>query len=145
MSLSYPNLTLEELEVQFQAWRNQKKYSRERVPEELWEKAIALTTRYGVALLIKRLNLNYHGFKSRLEKRRLEPPAVIQTESPSAFVAVDVPFSLPSCLPTCAQVEVERVDGTRMRLYAPANQSFDVHSLMNTFLEGSHASNYPTK
>ena len=145
MSSSYQNLTLEELEVQFQAWRHQKKCLREKVPEELWKRAIALTDRYGVAPLIKRLNLNYHGFKRRLGKKDLEPQAVIQKETASAFVAVDIPFSSPSSFATCDRVEVERVDGTRMRLYALANQSFDVHSLMNTFLEDSPASNYPTK
>ena len=96
MSSSYRSLTIEELEVQFQAWRNQKKYPREKVPEELWEKAVALRARYGVASLIKRLNLNYHGFKNRLEKKDLEATAVIDKETASAFVAVDIPFSSPS-------------------------------------------------
>jgi len=42
-------------------------------------------------------------------------------------------------------VELERIDGVLMRLYASANQSFDIHSLMHTFLEDGHASGYPTQ
>ena len=52
---SYPNLTLEELEAQFQAWRTQKKYPRERVPEELWQKAVSLIPRYSKTTIINNL------------------------------------------------------------------------------------------
>lgn len=148
MSVAPLPLTLEELESEFQTWRSQKKYPREKVPEDLWQKAISLLPRYNQGTIIKRLHINREGFKKRLAPQALgqqissQASTLVGKDQKTAFVEMEIPFPPVSQSPVCDRVEFERADGSRMSLYASPAQPFDINSLMTTFLGENHASSH---
>lgn len=64
--------SLEEVQGQFQAWRRQRTKG-QRIPEELWQAAVALYPRYSVYQISRTLRLDHMDLKARVgvgEKRR---------------------------------------------------------------------------
>ncbi len=64
--------SLEEVQGQFQAWRRQRTKG-QRIPEELWQAAVALYPRYSVYKISRTLRLDHMDLKGRVgvgEKRR---------------------------------------------------------------------------
>ncbi len=64
--------SLEEVGGQFQAWRRQRTRG-QRIPEELWQAAVALYPRYSVYKISRTLRLDHMDLKARVglgEKRR---------------------------------------------------------------------------
>ncbi len=138
---SQKELILEEVAIEFQEWRSQKKYKQEKIPEHLWFKARDLTLSYPPTRVAKKLGLNLKDLKKRL---KLIGPPESTVKSPQEFIEPQLPFSSIYPVAVCQEVEFERTDGSRMKLYASKDQSFDLHALMSVFLEGSHASSHPT-
>lgn len=117
---------LTDLAQQFAQWRASRTTPRGRIPQPLWAQAVALSQRLPLARVAKQLGLTPH----TLKRRRAEAGAVTVPTSPprfSPFVEVQAP-----AWPT-AEVEVQRADGTRLRITysesAPA-----LAPLLQTFL-----------
>ncbi len=134
--------TLESVQQQFQDWRLHKTHPREKVPESLWKQAEALIGSYSRTRIAKTLGLNQEIFKRRLSQR------TILNAAPSSeldFVEIDLKSVSSFRFSSCQQVELERADGTQMRLYASADHPFDARCLIQTFLEENHATSNRTK
>jgi hypothetical protein len=113
---------LEHLAEQFTHWR-QSRSRRERIPNALWAQAVSLTSVLPVSRVAKRLRLGVNDLK----KRRGSPPA-----APLTFV--EVTASGPP-RPVGLEVEVQRPDGTQLRLSAP-EATPALTALVQTFWAG---------
>lgn len=101
-------LRIEPLRQQVEAWRKNKG-SNEKMPEPLWEEAIALAKIYGVSPVQRILRIDYRG----LERRALgilKPPAKVRWAARPSFI------ELPSLPTRRAEHLVELEDGTGRKL-----------------------------
>jgi hypothetical protein len=114
---------LRHLAQQFTQWRQSRTTSRGRLPPPLWAQAVALTHVLPLSRVAKRLGL----CPQRLRKRGSGTGPALSAALP--FVEVAPIWRSPT-----AEVEVQRPDGTRLRiLYSEAAPA--LAPLLQTFLE----------
>lgn len=112
----------------FAQWRQSRRTPRGRIPAELWDRAVALTATFSVSRVAKQLGLTSHALKRRCARQNGN---VAPTSLPSFphFVEVATPWRTPA-----TEVEVQRPDGTRLRiLYSDAAPA--LVPLLQTFLD----------
>ena len=119
---------LSHLVQQFAQWRQSRTTPRGRIPPSLWAQAVVLSQAFPLARVANRLGLTPHTLKRRAGSQAATVPTPLSA-SPH-FVEVTAPaWRTPT-----AEVEVQRADGTRMRLtYSEANPA--LVPLLQTFLE----------
>jgi hypothetical protein len=107
------SLSLNEVAHDFEMWRKSKPHLKSRIPEKLWESAVALTATYPVSKISQILKLNHTELKRRVEQR-------VTPDGPS-FIPVEVPdcSSVRKGLggrnrPTCL-IDLESSGGIRFR------------------------------
>jgi len=122
-------LTLEGVRRQFEKWRKTKKPG-SRIPEELWDAAVALCEQYSPSKVSLALRLSSNDLKKKVAARQAsEPPSVVQ---PASFIEFALPA--PSNEPECV-VEMENRHGDRMKIYFTDKGSTDLVALSRAFLE----------
>jgi hypothetical protein len=115
--------------VLFEQWRATRQ-GRSKIPDELWQAAVALHGRYSASQLCRELRLSASALRSHLRKAMPETAS-----SCPAFVPLQAePLGQPApALPTAAAAEIrliwERADGTRLRLLLPVSLWARVESL----------------
>ena len=122
---------LDRLAGQFEHWRQTRSHPRARIPQELWEQAVALTTAVAPSRVATHLRLGPNDLKKQIAAR--QPPPVEAPGESLGFVEV---MPVPSWPTATAGTEIERqrTDGTRLRLHAP-DSSLPLAELVRTFLE----------
>jgi hypothetical protein len=113
---------------QFTQWRQRRTTPRGRVPQALWDRAIALTREVPLARVAQQLGL----CPQRLRKRSREKAVaagVSAVPAPPSFVEVP-----PAWRSLSVEVEVKRVDGTCLRINYH-DSSPPLALLLQTFLE----------
>lgn len=124
-----PTSNLQAVQKQFEQWRNQKRSRREPIPEELWESVISLSSQYGRGHLCKTLGLNSSALKSRLENYG----SISKQQESNHFVEVRLnPADESGAI--CSKIEVERPDGSRMRIHFQEGVNMPIPSLIHSFL-----------
>jgi transposase-like protein len=112
----------------FAQWRQSRRTPRGRIPQCLWEQAVALTATFSVTRVAKQLGLTPHALKRRCAARN-GPPAPTSLSASSHFVEVTAAWRTPT-----TEVEVQRTDGARLRItYSEASPA--LAPLLQTFLE----------
>jgi hypothetical protein len=117
---------LQHVAQQFTHWRQSRPTPRGyRIPDALWAEALTLAEVLSVPRVAKQLHL-----KPQALKRRQSAPGPQPLPPPAAFVEV-APTVWRACT---AEVEVQRPDGTRLRItYSEAAPA--LASLLQTFLK----------
>ena len=134
-------LTLEEIVIEFQEWRSHKKYKQAKIPVYLWDKAKALTSSHSPGRVAKKLGLNLNDLKKRLNPQKI---CDSKEDLSQTFIEASLSFTNTNPFPSCQSVEFERADGSKMKIQAPINQSFDLSSLMTAFLGESDVASHTT-
>jgi hypothetical protein len=125
---SQAEVALQQLAVQFTQWRQSRRtpYG-PRIPEALWTEAVRLVQLLPLTRVAKALHLKPHALKRRSGMGKTPVP-------PSARDLPFVEVTLGAHRSTTTEVEIQRPDGTRLRITyhdaAPA-----LTSLVHTFLE----------
>jgi hypothetical protein len=118
---------------QFEHWRRSRTNGHARIPEDLWDQAVALSTVLSNGRVAKRLRLS----PTDLRKRRVaqQAPATIRgAETPPRFVDITPSMPWSTAPPAETQVEFERPDGTRMCIRYRESAT-PLVALVRTFLE----------
>jgi hypothetical protein len=119
---------LQHLAQRFAQWRQGRTTPRGRIPLPLWAQAVALASVLPLTRVAKQLGLTPQALKRRREVLGCAP--VPPPSSSLPFVEVQ---TLPWRMPT-AEVEVQRADGTRLRIsYSEASPT--LAPLLQTFLQ----------
>jgi transposase-like protein len=112
----------------FAQWRQSRQTARGRIPPELWARAVALTAPFSVSRVAKQLGLTPHALKRRCDALN-SPLAPTTLPSSPAFVEVAASWRT-----SATEVEVQRPDGTRLRItYNDASPA--LVPLLQTFLD----------
>jgi hypothetical protein len=118
----------------FEQWRATR-VGRSKIPDELWQAAIALHGRYSASQLCRELRLSAGALRSRLPqttpKTTVSQPAFVPL--PMEARSWPTPTSAPGAA-TEIRLVWERVDGTRLHLCLPAGQWAQVEALCTAFL-----------
>ncbi len=122
---------LDQLSGQFEHWRQTRVNRRERIPDPLWDQAVALTSTLSASRVAKHLRLGVTDLKQQIENRQGQAAAQL----PAALGFVEVPPS-PVLTPGLGSLEVEfyRTDGARLRIHWP-DASVPLTAIVRSFLE----------
>ena len=118
----------------FEHWRATRQ-GRSKIPEELWQAALALHGRYSASQLCRELRLSAGALRTRLQEGASE-----KSSSHPTFVPVRAEsFGWPATTgPLVSSAEIrlvwERADGTRLHLCLPASQWTQAEALCTAFL-----------
>ena len=112
----------------FAQWRQSRRTPRGRIPQELWAQAVTLTATLSVTRVAHQLGLTPHALKKRRAALSGTAPPLPPAQVPH-FVEVAAAWRMPA-----TEVEVQRPDGTRLRItYSDASPT--LVPLLQTFLE----------
>jgi len=128
---SHAEQALAPLAVQFDHWRDHRATRRERIPDCLWEQAVALTTVLPLSRVAKCLRMSWQDLHQHCAAHNT--PAVEPSSTALSFVELPATPAWP--MPTLtAEVELQRPDGARRRMHAHEPQP-PLVALVRTFLE----------
>jgi|SRR5215471_3595121 len=109
-------------------WRQSRRTARGRIPQELWVRAVALTTTLSVTRVAHQLGLTPHALKKRRAALNGTAPPLPPAQVPR-FVEV-----APAWRTSATEVEVQRPDGMRLRI-TYSDSSPALVPLLQTFLD----------
>ena len=135
----HPDHQLDHLAAQFEHWRQSRSHLHDRIPEPLWDQAVALTQTLSPSRVAKPLRLRGSDLKKQLTKRQGQ--AEVSMLVPSGFIEVPKPSTQPQ-EPGSMEVELHRPAGARLRLHAP-HGSLPLAAIIHSFLEARSCSNSP--
>jgi hypothetical protein len=117
----------------FEHWRATRQ-GRSKIPDELWQAALALHGRYSASQLCRELRLSAGTLRSRLPKTT---PGTIPARPvfvPLSTESLDWPTpALPAVAATEIRLVWERADGARLHLCLPAAQWAQAEALCTAF------------
>jgi hypothetical protein len=115
----------------FDEWRQTRPTRAEPIPQHLWEQAMALTALLPITYVARRLRVS----GGELKKRCAAHHAAQSAPASTALGFVEVPPISVWPLPTSGiEIELQRPDGTRLRLHTHEPQP-PLVALVRTFLE----------
>ena len=122
---------LDQVAGQFEHWRRTRIHPRDRIPQALWNQAVALTRVMPHSRVAQHLRLSANDLKKQMAMTHQETTAM----PPLLLGFVEVP-SAPTWPQTsgATQVEVHRVDGTRLCIHS-AESTLPLEALVRVFLE----------
>lgn len=123
---------LDQMAGQFAHWRQTRAHPGERIPQRLWEAAVALAQ----VLPYSRVAQHVRVSPSDLKKHMAAPPDASSAASPRPSPFVDVPTP-PTWSPLAQAIEMalERPDGVRLHVRCPESTS-PLTAVVRAFLEG---------
>ena len=120
---------LDQLAGQFEHWRQTRSHRGERIPQPLWDQAVALARVLPRTRVAQHLRLSSKDLKQQMAAQ-LEPNARASRPTPG-FVEVPLATHRPQS-PPLTEIELHRKDGARLRLQAPDTSLTDI---VRSFLE----------
>jgi hypothetical protein len=122
---------LAQLATRFDHWRHHRATRRERIPDCLWEQAVALTMVLPLSRVAKCIRVSWRD----LHQHCTAHPAPAVELSSTALNFVELPATPAWPVPTLtAEIELQRPDGARLRMHYHASQP-PLVALVRTFLE----------
>ncbi len=120
---------LDQLAGQFEHWRQTRSHRGERIPQPLWDQAVALARVLPRTRVAQHLRLSSNDLKQQMAAQ-LEPNATASRPTPG-FVEVPLATAVPQA-PPLTEIELHRKDGARLRLHAPDTS---LTAIVRSFLE----------
>lgn len=123
---SLPCATMEEVQRQFDAWRETRK-RRSPIPALLWEAAVGLAGQYSAHRIARTLRLNHTELRKRID-------SVKTADNTVASSAVDfVECSIPMMGNSGCLIEMEGRHGDKMRIFLAGERAVDLVGLGRSF------------
>jgi len=122
---------LDQVAGQFEHWRRTRTHARGRIPQALWDQAVALASVMPHSRVAQHLRLSANDLKKQMAMAPQEMTAM----PPLPLGFVEVPSAPAWPKPSGAtQVELHRVDGTRLCIHS-AESTLPLEALVRAFLE----------
>ena len=122
---------LDQLAGQFEHWRHTRSHPYARIPEPLWDHAVALTATLSPSRVAKHVGLRGSDLKKQITRRQGSTAA--QMPAPPGFVEVPQQPAQPQGL-GWLEVELHRTDGARLRIHS-SDASLPLAAIVHSFLE----------
>lgn len=124
---------LDQLAGQFAHWRQHRAHPSERIPQVLWDQAVALArvSDLPYTRVAKHLRLSPSDLKKQMRDHQHPTPQV--PVPPLSFVEVPPAPEHPMARPT-TEIELERADGARLHLCS-GDSTLPLAALVRAFLE----------
>ena len=122
---------LDQLAGQFEHWRQTRAHPSERIPQSLWDQAVALARVLPHTRVAHHLRLSSNDLKKRMAAQFESTPA-----TPAGFVEVPPAPPRSTQPPSATEIELERPDGARLRLVC-AETPLSLAAVVRAFLEVS--------
>lgn len=119
--------SLEQVQQRFESWRQRRK-KRTRIPQSLWQAAVALSEEYSICHLSKALRVNYTSLKSKVENANATEEGSSDT-LPAPFIELPAPV-VPLREST---IEMIKRDGSVMRMHIKGSADSDLLELGKAF------------
>jgi hypothetical protein len=119
-----PNL--EQVRQRFEAWRQQRK-KRTRIPQDLWQAAVALSEKHSLCHLSKALRVNHTALKKQVVKFNT-PEQAVSDKPCTTFFELPTPTSLLE-----SKIEMIKSDGSVMRMHVSGATCSDLVQLSKAF------------
>ena len=128
---------LDQLAGQFAHWRQTRTHPYERIPQALWDHAVALAAALPPSRVAKQVRVRLADLKKQMAARHEATAAL--SPLPLGFVEVPPAPSWPQ--PTAVpQIELSRADGTRLCIHCPAS-ALPLAAVVRAFVEGRSCCN----
>jgi hypothetical protein len=121
---------LDQLAGQFEHWRQTRTHRGERIPQALWDQAVALARILPHSRVAQHLRLAPNDLKKQMAMQ-VDPHALTGRTTPG-FIEVPATTATPQVASTI-DIELQRQDGARLRLHAPQSC---LAAIVHSFLEG---------
>ncbi len=123
-------LRMKKVQEQFANWRKNKSRKGSATPKHLWEAAVDLHGDYSAYEISKDLRVEYSKLKSLISEA-----SKAETEPSPAFIQMEI--SPPSRQPKQNEwsIEMEKADGTKMKISGSGWQMPDVALICQSFVE----------
>jgi crotonobetainyl-CoA:carnitine CoA-transferase CaiB-like acyl-CoA transferase len=122
---------LDQVAGQFEHWRRTRTHARDRIPQALWDQAVALARVMPHSRVAQHLRLSANDLKKQMAMPSQETTAM----PPLPLSFVEVPSAPAWPQPSGAtQVELRRVDGTRLCIHS-VESTLPLEALVRAFLE----------
>jgi hypothetical protein len=121
---------MEQVGRRIEHWR-ETRAKRGRMPERLWEAAVALAREHGVYATSQGLRVNYDSLRARVGARR--PKGRAPKARGAAFVELGPPLPLEPASPTGPVVELTGADGQKLTLRLAGTEELDLPGLVREF------------
>jgi len=123
--------SLESVQCKFKKWRENKKFIREKIPDELWQSTEELIDRYTISEISKALGLKTNNLKKRLKNTNLiKSKTVIKSDIPE-FIELK-PYNNIMTNHECT-IEMQDRNGSKMRINSNGLNSIDIINLTQIF------------
>jgi hypothetical protein len=116
----------------FERWR-QTGPGKSRIPERLWDAAVMMAQKYGLARTASVLRLDYNRLKKRLGQNAGESSATLPGAAKTTFV--EFPAAVRPATAECV-VELEDGGGSKMRIHLKGAEAPDLAALSRNFFRG---------
>jgi hypothetical protein len=120
---------LDQLAAQFEHWRQSRSHRGERIPQALWDQAVALARVLPHSRVAQHLRLAPNDLKKQMAMQ-VDPHAAVCHTTPG-FVEMPPVTSWPH-LRSGFEAELQRQDGARLRFHAPDTS---LAAIVKSFLE----------
>jgi hypothetical protein len=120
---------LERVRQRFDRWRRSHR-SRARISDSLWAAAVRAAGTCGVHRTAKALGVDYYSLKKRVQQEAATAVGVSQGGDAVPFIELTPAASASSCQ---CDVELESVDGAKMRVHLRSLQMPDLAALSRSF------------
>src|SRR6266849_805397 len=128
---------LDQLAGQFAHWRQTRPHPYGRIPQPLWDQAVALAAALPPSRVAQQLRLRVADLKKQIESRHAGPPALASRSL--GFVEVPPAPAWPPP-PIATQIELSRPDGTRLCIHAHES-TLPLVAMVRAFVEGRSCCN----
>ena len=118
---------LEAVRQQFEHWRANRKNSRSRIPDELWQAAKDLSATYSINKVAKTLRLSYEDLKKRIHLHH-DLSSTDKTSSPF----VELKWN-PSSMQSECVIEMQHPTGAKMKMCFRGETNLDLLELGKAF------------
>lgn len=125
-----------DLKARLEAWRENREYQREPIPEEFTQAAAEMCRRYSPSLVRRLLKLD----PWRLKRSAAKKTAPTRNMPQTPFFQLPPEPALPQVFPsaplgaTGCRLQIERPDGSRLTFVLPAFETSLIAALCNNFL-----------